>query len=229
MPSESAADNPTVLFEIEEVTLRRAGAPVLERFSARIDSGATAIVGPSGVGKSSLLRLLNRLADPDSGRISYRGTPLDELDVLALRREVMLVPQLPALIDGSVADNLEYARRLARRERIDRAAALTGAGLDDSYLGRDSARLSVGEQQRAMLARALAVEPAVLLLDEPTSALDAEATAAIESALLKLGRSGSLSIVLVTHDSAQADRLTSARIELRGAAAPSGDPARASP
>jgi putative ABC transport system ATP-binding protein len=229
VPSEPATDNPTVLFEIDEVTLRRAGVPVLERFSARIDSGATAIVGPSGVGKSSLLRLLNRLADPDSGQISYRGTPLTELDVLALRREVMLVPQLPALIAGSVADNLEYARRLSCRERIDPAAALAGAGLDGSYLDRDAARLSVGEQQRAMLARALAVEPAVLLLDEPTSALDAEATAAIEAALLKLGRSGSLSIVLVTHDSAQADRLTSRRIELRPAAAPSPDPAQAGP
>jgi putative ABC transport system ATP-binding protein len=200
---------------------------VLERFSARIDSGATAIVGPSGVGKSSLLRLLNRLADPDSGQISYRGTPLTELDVLALRREVMLVPQLPALIAGSVADNLEYARRLSCRERIDPAAALAGAGLDGSYLDRDAARLSVGEQQRAMLARALAVEPAVLLLDEPTSALDAEATAAIEAALLKLGRSGSLSIVLVTHDPAQAERLASARIELRPAAAARSDRAAA--
>ncbi len=208
-----------MLFEIEDVTLTRGEALVLDRFSARIGDGATAIVGPSGVGKSSLLRLLNRLADPDSGRISYRGTPLAELDVLALRREVMLVPQLPALISGTVGDNLDYAQRLSGVERIDREGALRSAGLDPSFADRDSGRLSVGEQQRVMLARALALKPAVLLLDEPTSALDARATAAVEEALQRLRRQGGLSIVLVTHDPRQAQRLASARIELEPTAA----------
>ncbi len=212
-----------MLFEIDEVTIVRGGVPILSGFSADIREGATAIVGASGSGKSSLLRLLNRLADPAAGTIAYRGTPLPQLDVLRLRREVMLVPQLPALIEGTVEENLEYARRLSHRERIDPVAALRAAGLDAGFGAREAKRLSVGEQQRVMLARALAVEPEVLLLDEPTSALDADATAAVEEALQRLRRRGSLSLVLVTHDSSQAERLASTQIGLGpGAAAVEG-------
>ncbi len=210
-----------MLFELDNVCLTRAGVRVLDQLSAQIDRGATAIVGPSGSGKSSLLRLLNRLADPDSGRIDYEGRPITDRDVLALRREVMLVPQLPALVPGTVSDNLDFAARLARRETINgpqAQQALLAAGLDASFGDRDTARLSVGEQQRAMLARALAVEPAVLLLDEPTSALDAEATARVEEALAGLRRRRDLSIVLVTHDAGQAERLADAVIRLEPAA-----------
>lgn len=206
-----------MLFELDDVCLTRADVRVLDHLSARIDRGATAVVGPSGSGKSSLLRLLNRLADPDSGTILYEGQPIADRDVLALRREVMLVPQLPALVPGTVSDNLDFAARLARRQAIDgpRALqALEAAGLDESFADRDTSRLSVGEQQRAMLARALAVEPAVLLLDEPTSALDAEATARVEEALAGLRRRRDLSLVLVTHDAAQAERLADAVIGL---------------
>jgi putative ABC transport system ATP-binding protein len=203
-----------VLFEIESVSLTRGQKLVLDRFSAVIGEGATAVVGPSGSGKSSLLRLLNRLADPDSGRILYRGSPIAELDVLALRREVMLVPQLPALVPGTVAENLAYAARVARHEAIDSDRALTDAGLDPGYLDRDAGKLSVGEQQRVMLARALAVEPSVLLLDEPTSALDAAATATVERALSRLRRRGDLSLVVVTHDPLQAERLTDSSIAI---------------
>lgn len=206
-----------MLFEIESVTLTRSHKLVLDRFSAVIGEGATAVVGPSGSGKSSLLRLLNRLADPDSGRILYRGSPIAELDVLSLRREVMLVPQLPALVPGTVADNLAYAAKVARQGVIDPGRALIDAGLDDSYEGRDTGKLSVGEQQRVMLARALAVEPSVLLLDEPTSALDPTATATVERALSRLRRRGDLSLVVVTHDAMQAERLTDTAITIEPA------------
>jgi ABC-type iron transport system FetAB ATPase subunit len=219
-----------VLFELDDVCLTRAGVRVLDHLSARIDPGATAIVGPSGSGKSSLLRLLNRLADPDSGRILYEGRPIGDRDVLALRREVMLVPQLPALVPGTVSDNLDFAARVARRQAIDgpqALQALQAAGLDESFADRDTSRLSVGEQQRAMLARALAVEPAVLLLDEPTSALDADATARVEEALAGLRRRRDLSVVLVTHDPGQADRLADAVIRLEPTAAGSRSHAQA--
>lgn len=209
-----------MLFELADVTMTRGGAIVLDRFSARIPDGASAIVGPSGSGKSSLLRLLNRLSDPDSGLILYRGTPIVERDVLELRREVMLVPQLPALIPGTVAQNIAYARELAHRQVRDEGLALDLAGLDRSYAGREAGRLSVGEQQRVMLARALAVGPKVLLLDEPTSALDEEATETVEAALARLHRRAEVAIVLVTHDRAQADRLTDLTIEIEPAAVP---------
>jgi putative ABC transport system ATP-binding protein len=196
-----------VLFELRSVGLTRAGRSVLDGVSAGIPAGATAIVGPSGSGKSTLLRLLNRLADPDRGEIFYRGEPLGGYDPLALRRQVALVPQLPALLEGTVESNLAYAAGLAAKE-LDPARCLRLAGLDPGYAGRDVAKLSVGEQQRAMLARALAQEPAVLLLDEPTSALDHAARDAIEATLAELRRELEISVVLVSHDPEQARRLS---------------------
>ena len=195
-----------MLFELREVGLDRGGRAVLDSVSASIPAGSTAIVGPSGAGKSTLLRLLNRLADPDRGHIYYRGQPLDSYEPLALRREVSLVPQLPALLEGTVESNLRYAADLAG-EPLDRDETLSRAGLDPSFAERDVAKLSVGEQQRAMLGRALAQRPAVLLLDEPTSALDHAARDKIEAALGELRRGADLSIVLVTHDPEQARRL----------------------
>jgi putative ABC transport system ATP-binding protein len=164
------------------------------------------VVGPSGSGKSTLLRLLNRLADPDTGRVVYEGRDVRERDPLELRREVSLVPQLPALIDGTVHDNVAYGPRLAGHS-FDARSCLELAGLDGSFEDRDAAKLSVGEQQRVMLARALALEPRVLLLDEPTSALDEAARSAVENALRGLRARTSISIVLVTHDTEQARRL----------------------
>jgi putative ABC transport system ATP-binding protein len=195
-----------VLFELREVGLDRGGKTVLDSLNAGIPEGATAIVGPSGAGKSTLLRLLNRLADPDRGEIDYRGRPLRSYEPLALRHEVALVPQLPALLAGTVESNLRYAADLAGEE-LDAARTLGLAGLDPSFAGRDVAKLSVGEQQRAMLGRALAQRPRVLLLDEPTSALDHAARDTIESALRELRRELKISVVLVSHDPEQARRL----------------------
>jgi len=196
-----------VLFELSEVSLTRGDRRVLDSVSAVIPAGATAIVGPSGAGKSTLLRLLNRLADPDGGTISYRGRPLDEYEPLELRREVSLVPQLPALLEGTVESNLRYAAELAGKE-LDSSRCLSLAGLDPAFAGRDVAKLSVGEQQRAMLARSLSQEPAVLLLDEPTSALDHTARDAIEATVAELRRELEISVVLVSHDPEQARRLS---------------------
>jgi ABC-type proline/glycine betaine transport system ATPase subunit len=195
-----------VLFELEDVTATRAGRVVFKGLRAHVAEGATGIVGPSGVGKSTLLRLLNRLADPAAGTVRYRGRDLREGDVLALRRDVGLVPQLPALLEGTVADNVLYGPRLAKRA-ADVAGSLRLAGLDPAFGPRRADALSVGEQQRVMLARTLALRPSVLLLDEPTSALDDTAKAAIEATLRDLRERLALSFVLVTHDLDQAARL----------------------
>jgi ABC-type sulfate/molybdate transport systems ATPase subunit len=138
---------------------------------------------------------------------------------------VALVPQLPALLDGTVADNVEFGPALAGRP-ADVGSALDLAGLDDTFAERPARRLSVGEQQRVMLARALALEPRALLLDEPTSALDERAKAAVERTLLDLRRRLSLSFVFVTHEHAQAERLADRIVWLEdGRLAP--DPAEA--
>jgi putative ABC transport system ATP-binding protein len=195
------------LFELEHVTLSRSGREVLRQLSAELPEGASCVAGPSGCGKSTLLRLLNRLADPEHGTVRYRERDVRDLDVLELRREVCLVPQLPALLDGTVADNIHYAAGLWDRTP-DVGRLLDLAGLDASYADRDASKISVGEQQRAMLARALAVEPDVLLLDEPTSALDERARDAVEAALVELSDRVEISRVMVTHDLDQARRMS---------------------
>jgi putative ABC transport system ATP-binding protein len=196
-----------MLFALRDVAYRRRGRVILSALTVGLEEGMTALVGPSGAGKSTLLRLLNRLADPDSGTIHYRGRDIRDYDVLALRREIVLVPQLPALLPGSVAENVTYGPGLCGRQcDLDRALAL--AGLDNTFAERTAQQLSVGEQQRVMLARALALEPAVLLLDEPTAGLDELSRDAVERTLLDLHARLSAALIVVTHDQAQARRLS---------------------
>ncbi len=202
------------LFELRDVWAERGGRPVLRDLTLRLEAGATAIQGPSGSGKSTLLRLLNRLADASRGRVLFRGQDVRSLDVLELRRRVGLVPQLPAPLPGSVADNVRAGPALCDRDP-DVPACLELAGLDGSYADRDAERLSVGEQQRLMLARALALEPDVLLLDEPTSALDERARAGVERTIRALVDRPGTSTVVVTHDREQAERLARRTVELR--------------
>jgi putative ABC transport system ATP-binding protein len=212
-----------MLFELEDVAYSRAGKVVLDGVSIRLPVGASCVTGPSGSGKSTLLRLLNRLADPDAGRVVYEGIDVREREPLALRREVALVPQLPALIEGSVHDNIAYGPRLAGHS-FDARASLELAGLDPDFEDRDSAKLSVGEQQRVMLARALALQPRVLLLDEPTSALDQKARDAVEATLKRLHARTAIASVLVTHDMDQARRLAEYVVRLDGGEVVSAGP-----
>jgi putative ABC transport system ATP-binding protein len=182
---------------------------VLRDLSLTVEPGTTAVLGPSGAGKSTLLRLLNRLADPDAGTIRFRGDDVRSLDPLALRRRAVLVPQVPCPMPGTVADNVRYGPGL-HGEVVDPARPLELAGLDASFAKRDASKLSVGEQQRVMLARALALEPEVLLLDEPTAALDEQAKDGVERTLADLP----CSMVVVTHEPAQAERLAGAVVRV---------------
>lgn len=195
-----------MLFELRHVHLARGGREVLRGLTAELPEGASCLAGPSGSGKSTVLRLLNRLADPDRGTLLYRGDDITGLEPRALRREVVLVPQLPALIHGTVEANVRFAASFAGVDP-DVPRLLRLAGLDAAHAEREGTRLSVGEQQRVMLARALALEPRVLLLDEPTAALDSAARDAVESTLVELRKRLGISLVLVTHDLAQAQRI----------------------
>ena len=105
-----------MLFELERVTIERDSRVVLQDVTASLPKGASCIAGPSGSGKSTLLRLLNRLADPVVGAVRYEGADVRERDPLELRREVCLVPQLPALLEGTVEENILFAAALAGRE-----------------------------------------------------------------------------------------------------------------
>jgi len=203
------------LFELRGVCASRRGRAVLRELDLEIHEGVTALVGPSGAGKSTLLRLLNRLADPDRGTVCFAGTDVRDLDPLELRRQACLVAQLPAPFPGTVAQNVRYGPSLCSRE-ADVERNLELSGLDGEYAGREAVDLSVGEQQRVMLARALALQPRVLLLDEPTSALDERTRAGVEATLVQLVHEVGVSAVVVTHDRAQARRLARRTLELPG-------------
>lgn len=185
-------------FVLDKVTVTHGTTQVLDGIDARIDAGgSTAVVGASGSGKTTVLRLLNRLQDPSSGRVLLDGQPLTEIDVLALRRRVGLVPQQPVLLAGTGRDELRIARPDLPENRV--AELLSWVGLPPSFADRRTSALSGGEAQRLCLARALAVEPEVLLLDEPTSALDG-VTVALIAGLARDHVADGGTLVLVSHD-----------------------------
>ncbi|HXP15655.1 MAG TPA: ATP-binding cassette domain-containing protein [Terriglobales bacterium] len=167
-----------------------------------------AVAGPSGSGKSSLLRLLNRLDEPTSGTVFVEGVDYRKIAPRELRRKLGMVTQRPYLFPGTAADNLRFgpAQRgeTLPQEAIDNLLSQVGL---QGYAGRDVTHLSAGEAQRVSLARTLANSPLVLLLDEPTSALDEAAKLEVESSIQRVVRDQSLTCVMVTHDIAQAARL----------------------
>jgi putative ABC transport system ATP-binding protein len=167
-----------------------------------------AIVGPSGSGKSSLLRLLNRLDEPTSGTVYLEATDYRQIAPRDLRRKLGMVNQRPYLFSGTVEQNLRFGP-LQRGESLSQDSIeqlLARVGLK-GYASRNVANLSGGEAQRVSVARTLANSPLVLLLDEPTSALDETSKLEVESSIQRIVRDQGLTCVLVTHDTAQAARL----------------------
>jgi ATP-binding cassette subfamily B protein len=198
--------------ELRDVSIRHDRGAVLEDISLTIPAGSfCAILGPSGVGKSTMADLLVRYLDPDQGHILIDGQELRGVRLNDLRREVILVDQSPYLFNASIAENVAYAHPGATRLEIERAGS--AAGLDELMLrlperyetktGERGQALSVGERQRVALARALLRKPSVLILDEPTSALDAD-TEKLIAANLRAEMEGR-TLIVITHRPALAE------------------------
>ena len=185
------------------------------------EKGITALIGPSGCGKSTFLKTLNRMNDlipgvKITGEVRYRGGDIyaPGTDVCRLRREIGMVFQKPNPFPMSIYDNIAYGPRthgIRSKARLDELVerSLRGAAIWDEVkdrLKKNALGLSGGQQQRLCIARALAVEPAVLLMDEPTSALDPISTSRIEELTMELKER--YTIVIVTHNMQQAVRIS---------------------
>ena len=200
------------LFSFEDVVVEVGAVRILDGVSASIPAaGITCLVGRSGSGKSTMLRLCNRLEVATGGVVRFRGDDVLLLEPLAHRRRVGMVFQRPTPFPGTVRENLLVACPAADDALF--ASSLARAGLTEGFLERVADDLSGGEQQRMCLARTLVTEPEVLLMDEPTSALDDDATRLLEDLASGLACAANpVPILWVSHDRAQVERIAEHRI-----------------
>ncbi|BAZ15550.1 ABC transporter-like protein [Calothrix sp. NIES-4071] len=180
------------------------GYSILKDISFEVPTGArVAIVGPTGAGKTFLLRLLNRLSEPTSGKIIYENQDYTKIPVIQLRSSVVLVPQESRLLGMTVKDALSYPlvlQRLPKAEITQRVSqCVEQLQIPDDWLGRTEVQLSVGQRQLVALARALVMKPKVLLLDEPTSNLDIGTTQKLLQTLSQLAQTQNTTVLMVNH------------------------------
>ena len=207
------------VFDIQDVTARYGDNIAVKGVTLEIQRNlVTAVIGPSGCGKSTFIRCLNRMNDTISGfkldgRVNYHGIDIygDRVEAIEVRRRIGMVFQKPNPFPKTIYDNVAWAPRvLGLKKNLDERVekALHGAALWDEVkdrLKKSALSLSGGQQQRLCIARAIAIEPEVLLLDEPASALDPIATQRIEELMHELKTE--YTIVIVTHNMQQAARV----------------------
>ncbi|MCQ6280587.1 phosphate ABC transporter ATP-binding protein [Bacillus sp. EB600] len=181
---------------------------VLEGISGKVAEGSIlTIIGPSGSGKSTILSLCNLMITPDEGKVVILGKDVQEWDIKELRRQVGIAFQGAPMLQGAVLDNLTLPARLHGKELKDPEKYLEYVGLSAELLSREAKELSGGQRQRLSLARTLINEPAVLLLDEVTSALDSISAQEVEELILRINREQHTTILWVTHNLSQAERV----------------------
>jgi UDP-glucose/iron transport system ATP-binding protein len=196
------------LLAVTKLTLLR-GTEILKDISFALSSGDfLLILGPSGSGKSSLLRCLNRLETISAGTVCLEGQDARSIDTVDLRRNIGMVFQTPALLPGTVRENIAIGPNMHKVSLTEAVceSLVEKVGLDRGFLDRPAEALSIGEQQRVALAQTLANRPKVLMLDEPTSALDPTAVLTIERLIQSINRDLKTAVLWVTHDVAQAVR-----------------------
>ncbi|HZD60916.1 MAG TPA: ATP-binding cassette domain-containing protein [Anaerolineae bacterium] len=194
------------ILEIKSISCAYNGEIIFNNLSLSVDYGDLAIIsGPSGSGKSSFLRHLNRLQDPASGTILFGGRPLTNYKAVELRRQIVYLQQTPLIVEGTVRHNLvlPFSFRSLRDVPTPSDEGLRDLlhqlALTDVALSDDATTLSVGQKQRLAFIRAMLVKPKVLLLDEPTSALDEESRTIVEERIESLAIEKNVAVVMVTH------------------------------
>ncbi len=197
LPPAEPARGEIVFEDVSFAYQSRSEIPALRDVSFRIAPGErVALVGPSGAGKTTVLQLLLRFYDPESGRIALDGVPIDRLRLRDLRRRLALVPQEPVIFADTVRANILFGRPDATDAEVEEAARAAAAhdfvagmpGGYDTWLGERGVLLSGGQKQRIALARAILRDAPVLLLDEATSSLDAESERAVQEAVDRLSQ-----------------------------------------
>jgi len=201
------------LLEVRSLSKSIGPVEILSKINLTADRGEIlGLIGPTGSGKTTLLRLVNLLDEPSSGRILFKGREVSgrpEKEQLCARRKMAMVFQKPVMFKASVEENVSYGLRVRGsvdatvREKVEEALAAVGLS---GYEGRDANTLSGGETQRIALARALVLEPELLLLDEPTANLDPGSAASIDSLLQTLAKSRT-AVILATHNMEQCRKL----------------------
>jgi putative ABC transport system ATP-binding protein len=204
------------LLAARDVTVLRDGVRIVDRASVSVaPASVLTIQGASGSGKSTLLRAIATLIPMSEGTLSFEGREVHAVGITEYRRRVAYVPQLPAMFEGSVAENVRTGPRFRGVTLSDGevTALLSRVGLGAEIAERAASELSGGERLRVALARALANDPRVLLLDEPTASLDPDAASVILELVLELAKSGT-AILAVTHSAEHAARLGGRRYRM---------------
>lgn len=190
------------ILDLEQVSLQTMGSYLLQDISLTIQPGEIiGLVGASGSGKTSLLRLLNNLTSPSQGKISLGRQPFELYSAVELRRRLVLVPQEPKLLGMTVMETLSYPLKLQQgasgKKTIDTWINLLR--IPPEWLSKTELQLSLGQRQLVSIARALIMQPQILLLDEPTSALDVGIANHLLKVLKKLNQEQNLTIMIVNH------------------------------
>ncbi|MDD1759569.1 MAG: ATP-binding cassette domain-containing protein [Methanothrix sp.] len=202
-------------------------AKILDDIQLTVERGKVlGLIGPTGSGKTTLLRLINLLEEPTLGSIAFDGievTALPEKEKLKARRRMAMVSQKPVMFKGNVRYNVSYGLKIRGKEDPERVTDALKAINLSGYESRDANTLSGGEMQRIALARALVLEPELLLLDEPTANLDPNSSASIEDIIR--GLAGKTTVILATHNMQQCQRLANnVAVLIKGALAAHGRP-----
>ena len=207
-----------ITLETKNLSRSVADKVLVNDISVQVQVGeVVAVVGPSGSGKSSFLRLLNRLDEPTAGTVQLNGEDYRKLAPEELRRRLGMVMQTAYLFPGTVAENVAYGP-------LQRGQSLPAEQIDtllqrvdlSGYQERGVSNLSGGEAQRVSIARTLANAPEILLLDEPTSALDEDSARGVEDLVLGIIRERRMTCVIVTHNNAQARRIAHRTMIIQG-------------